>query len=466
VTHWILERLAEFENDAAIIWRDQQFSYGQLCARVGELREELKALGVQPGESVGIYGDYSPNTCMLLLAMIANGNIVVPLTSSMANHKESFLDIAMAGAVFDFANDDTWRFHRRAVAGEHPLLESLKAQQEPGLIVFSSGSTGEYKCSLHNFNKLLTKFQRRRHKLRALTFLLLDHLGGLNTLFYILSNGGTAISINDRSPRAVCEAIERYRVQLLPATPTFLNMLLISEVHKHYDLSSLEMITYGTEPMPATTLEALNKIFPGATLKQTYGLSEIGVLRTRSRDSHSLWVKVGGEGIETKVVDGTLRLRSQSAMLGYLNAPSPFDEEGWYNTQDEVEFDGEYIRFRGRKSEVINIAGLKVFPAEVENVLLQMGNVRDVVVWGKSSPVVGNVVAATVALLEPEDSETFELRMREFCREKLPQHQVPVIVKIEKGELHGDRFKKARNMDSCSANREESSYQYATRLQD
>jgi acyl-CoA synthetase (AMP-forming)/AMP-acid ligase II len=218
--------------------------------------------------------------------------------------------------------------------------------------------------------------------------------------------------------------------------------------------------------MPATTLEALNKIFPGATLKQTYGLSEIGVLRTRSRDSHSLWVKVGGEGIETKVVDGTLRLRSQSAMLGYLNAPSPFDEEGWYNTQDEVEFDGEYIRFRGRKSEVINIAGLKVFPAEVENVLLQMGNVRDVVVWGKSSPVVGNVVAATVALLEPEDSETFELRMREFCREKLPQHQVPVIVKIEKGELHGDRFKKARNMDSCSANREESSYQYATRLQD
>src|SRR5690606_30667815 len=107
--------------------------------------------------------------------------------------------------------------------------------------------------------------------------------------------------------------------------PTFLNFLIASRVYAAHDLSSVELITYGTELMPEATLKQVSEIFPNATLKQTYGLSELGVLRSESRDSGSLWLKVGGSGFETKVVDGILWIRSEANMVGYLNAPSPFD---------------------------------------------------------------------------------------------------------------------------------------------
>ena len=73
-------------------------------------------------------------------------------------------------------------------------------------------------------------------------------------------------------------------------------------------------------------------------------------------------------------------------MTGYLNAPSPFDAEGWFDTQDLVETKGEFIRFLGRRSEVVNVGGQKVYPAEVENVLLQMPNVGDATVAGETTP--------------------------------------------------------------------------------
>ena len=209
-------------------------------------------------------------------------------------------------------------------------------------------------------------------------FLLLDHIGGVNTLFYTLSNGGAVIVPSDRSPVAICDAIERHRVELLPTSPTFLNMLALSGEAERRDLSSLRLITYGTEPMPASTLERACATFPQARLLQTYGLTELGIMRSQSRESNSLWVRIGGEDFEWKVVDGRLWIRAKSAMLGYLNAPSPFDAEGFFDTGDLVETDGEWVRFLGRKSDIINVGGNKVFPAEVESILLEMENVADV----------------------------------------------------------------------------------------
>src|SRR5262249_26068197 len=158
---------------------------------------------------------------------------------------------------------------------------------------------------------------------------------------------------------------------------TFLNLLLLSEAYRCHDLSSLKLITYGTEVMPAPTLERLAAILPGVRLKQTYGLTELGILRSKSRDSGSTWVKVGGEGLETRAADGPLWVRAATAMLGYLNAPSPFDEDGWLDTGDRVEVDGDYVRILGRDSERITVGGEKVYPAEVEDVLLDMENVAD-----------------------------------------------------------------------------------------
>ena len=96
------------------------------------------------------------------------------------------------------------------------------------------------------------------------------------------------------------------------------------------------MVTYGTEAMPESTLKRFHEILPEVKLLQTYGLSEIGIMRSKSLSSDSLWVKIGGEDFQTRVVDGLLEIKAKSAMLGYLNAPSPFTEDGWFKTGDEV----------------------------------------------------------------------------------------------------------------------------------
>ena len=443
-SHWLLERMAHWKNNEAIVWEERSFTYGWMLQTIAYWRDVLNNQDIRPGRIVAIDGDYSPKVCALLLTLIENGNIIVPLTSSIEEKNPKFLDIAEAELILSFDSDDNWELQKRDTLVKHTLLLKLIKQGDPGLVLFSSGSTGESKAAIHNFNKLLEKFKVPGHQLRTIAFLLLDHIGGINGLLYTFSNGGAIIFPKSLTPEVVCQAIQEHRAQLLPTSPTFLNLLLISEQYKNFDLSSLELITYGTEPMPESTLHRLNEIFPNVQLKQTYGLSELGIMRSKSKDSNSLWVKIGGEGFETKVVDGILWIRTQSAMLGYLNAPSPFDEEGWFNTEDVVEVDGEYIRILGRKTEIINVGGEKVYPAEVESVLLQMCNIQDVTVHGEKNPIMGNIVAATVKLFEPEELSSLKKRIREFCSNKLAPYKIPVRIEISEYEQFSARFKKMR----------------------
>jgi acyl-CoA synthetase (AMP-forming)/AMP-acid ligase II len=441
---WLHERLAERGDATALVWREGEYSYRWLADRSASAAAELERRGIGPGSVLALEGDYSPEICAFLLGAIDRDAVAVPLSSAAAASRDRFLAIAEVDAAVAFGAQSERTYEGFPPAHSNPLLSRLRAAGEAGLVLFTSGSSGEPKGALHSFPRLLEKFKTRRPSLRTLAFLLLDHIGGINTLFHILSNGGTVVTCDDRSPDGICAAIERHRVELLPTTPTFLNLLLLSEAHRRHDLSSLRQITYGTEPMPAATLERMRSILPGVRLSQTYGLSELGILRASSRSSDSLWMRLGGEGIETRVVDGTLRIRAASAMLGYLNAPSPFDAEGWFDTQDEVEVDGEFFRVLGRRSEIINVGGQKVYPAEVESVLLTLANVRDVLVRGEPNPITGQIVAAYFNLIEPEDAGSLRRRVREHCRDRVAPHQVPSRVEIVESEQYSKRFKKTR----------------------
>jgi acyl-CoA synthetase (AMP-forming)/AMP-acid ligase II len=428
----------------AVVWRDQMFSYGWLADAVDRWGRSLADAMVAPGTVVSLEGDFSPNAIALLLALVERGCIVVPLTASVETKKPEFLAIAQVEVIASVSANDQARLEPTAARASHELYTGLRSARHPGLVLFSSGSTGASKAAVHDFVPLLEKFRIPRHALRTLTFLLFDHIGGVNTLLYVLSNAGCIVTLQARSPQAVCAAIERHRVQLLPTSPTFINLLLASEAYRDHDLSSLELVTYGTEVMPESTLARFHQLFPRIRLLQTYGLSEVGILRSQSRSSDSLWVKVGGEGFETRVVDGMLQIRAQSAMLGYLNAPSPFTADGWLATGDAVEVDGEYLRIRGRQSEIINVGGEKVYPAEVESVLQCMEGVRDVVVSAEANPITGQIVAAKVRLSTGETLPEFRRRMRLFCQDTLPAFKIPQKVLIVDEETHGERFKKMR----------------------
>jgi acyl-CoA synthetase (AMP-forming)/AMP-acid ligase II len=231
---------------------------------------------------------------------------------------------------------------------------------------------------------------------------------------------------------------------LLPASPTFLNLLLLSEEYRNYDLSSLKLITYGTEPMPLSTLERVKNIFPNIKLLQTYGLIELGVLSSKSKNDNSLWVKVGGEGFETRVVNDMLEIKAYSAMLGYLNAKSPFTDDGWFMTGDQVEVDGEFIKILGRKSEIINVGGEKVYPAEVESVIHELDNVAEVTVFAEKNPILGNIVCARVRLIKQEEIKLFTNRLKTYCKTRLQNFKIPIKVMLVDEIQITDRFKKKR----------------------
>jgi acyl-coenzyme A synthetase/AMP-(fatty) acid ligase len=131
-------------------------------------------------------------------------------------------------------------------------------------------------------------------------------------------------------------------------------------------------------------------------------------------------------------------------MLGYLNAPSPFDAEGYMDTGDQVECRGEWIRVLGRNSEVINVGGHKVAPVVVESALLDMPGVQEAAVRSIAHPVMGQVVAARVRLVETESLREFKTRMRRHCRQLLPPHAIPIKLELTETPLVTERLKRSR----------------------
>lgn len=434
----------EYENEDAVVWQDRTVSYGWLSEEIEGQLEWLSDEDVGSGSVVSLEADFSPRAVATLLALIDRGTVVVPLSSSVDVKKPEFRSTAQVEVMVRIEEDEEPVAERTDRLADHEIYQELRGRGHPGLVLFSSGSTGKSKAAVHDLVPLLEKFHVRRKRMRMITFLLFDHIGGVNTLLYVLSNGGCVVTVPDRSPDGVCHAIEKHRAQILPTSPTFLNLLLLSEAYARHDLSSLELVTYGTEVMPESTLKRCRELFPDVRFLQTYGLSELGILRSKSRSSDSLWVKVGGEGFETRVVDGLLEIRAKSAMLGYLNAESPFTEDGWFRTGDMVEVDGEYLRILGRDSEIINVGGEKVYPAEVESVLQDMPGVAEAVVRGEPNPITGNVVAARVRLTTPESQGEFRKRMRGFCSQRLPRFKIPQKVELSEESMHGSRFKKMR----------------------
>jgi len=429
----------------AIIWNGITITYSDLINKYIIANDFITNNNIKSGEVVSLKSDFTPNTIALLFALINNKNIIVPFNSSIKDSEYIKYEIAdVEKEIFVNTKSDEYNIENKNGKGEHFLYKTIRERKQPGLVLFTSGTSGKPKGAVHDFSKLLEKFNTPRKSLRTVNFLLFDHWGGLNTMFHTLANGGVVLTLKDRQPETICAFIEKHKVELLPASPSFLNLLLISESYKNYDLSSLKLITYGTEPMPQTTLERLKKVFPNVKLQQTYGLIELGVLSSKSKSDNSLWVKIGGDGYQTRVIDGLLEIKADSAMLGYLNAPSPFTEDGWFKTGDQVEVDGEYIKIHGRKSEIINVGGEKVYPAEVESIIQEIGNIAEVTVFGEKNPILGNIVCAKIRLIKDADNKHFITSLKTYCRQKLQPFKVPVKVFIDNEEQFNERFKKRR----------------------
>ncbi len=444
--NFFIETFVLNKNKDCIIFDDKHYKYSEILEAIEFADSKLNELNTKTGEVISIEGDFNPISIGFLFAAIKRNLIIVPLTESVKSKKNEFKTIAQVNYEIIISNDgNLTSISKLNTTVSNELLLTTAAAKKPGLVLFSSGSTGNSKAALHDLIPFLEKFKLKRHSRRAISFLLFDHIGGLNTLLYTLSNGGTLITVSERTPFAVLKAIQNNKVEVLPTSPTFLNLLILSELHNKFDLSSLKLITYGTEMMPSATLTKLRELLPEIELLQTYGLSEVGILRSKSESSDSLWVKIGGDGFETRVVNNMLEIKANSAMLGYLNAPSPFTPDGWFITNDLVEVKGEYFKFLGRKSDIINIGGEKVYPAEVESEILKKEGVIDVIVTAEKNALVGNIIVATVKISESLNENEFRVELKKFLLSNMQSYKVPQKIIFTKSVLHTDRFKRSRN---------------------
>jgi acyl-coenzyme A synthetase/AMP-(fatty) acid ligase len=446
--HWIFDRITAHNNKPFLAHNGTVATYADLAQEIKRV-EAACAGAVPPGAAVALPGDYSTQSIAALLWLFQNKNIIVPMTASTEVDMTERMEQGFCSHIVDCRapSPKLTVMVREQASGTHDLLEKLRKLGHAGLVLFSSGSAGKPKAMIHDLTNLVEVYaDRKSRNLSMIIFLMFDHIGGINTLFNSLASGSFMVAPSRRNAEEVAGLIAKYRVSILPTTPTFLNLLLLADAHRTHDLSSLKIITYGTEPMPESLLIKLREAFPKVRFLQTFGTSETGISRTDSKSSGSLFMKLDDPDIEHKVVDGELWLRSKTQILGYLNhSMDSFTPDGWFRTGDKVEVDDAgYIRIIGRAKEMINVGGEKVTPAEVESVILEVPSVADCTVYGQPSPITGQIVAAKVALKAGASAPEAKSAIRAHCAAKLARYKIPVKITFVDAALFGERFKKKR----------------------
>lgn len=403
---WIREKLANYSDRIACHEAGRSWSYTEFLQLIEAAAAKLPSKGtavieVQPATTI--------EGLATLLAIAESGHIALPLPAD---------------------SPETEQANMRQVAQSSPLYNRLEGS---GLVLFSSGTSGEPKGMLHNFDALLDRYQNLGLRNdRSLLLLLIDHIGGLDSAFRCLFAGSTLVIPDGRTPEAAGVAIANHKVNVLPASPTFLNLMLLAHIPEKHDLSSVEIVAYGAEAMPQQVLTRLHKALPHAQLQQKFGTSETGAIRIKSADNESLFFRIEDLDTKWKIVDDELWLKTPSRIVGYLNANDDnLEADGWYRTGDLVETgDHENLRIIGRASALINVGGQKVHPSEVEAVLITIEGIKAVHVYGKEDSITGSAVACEIVVSEDRDLRAWKRAIRNHCRGKLAPWKIPSNIQI------------------------------------
>ena len=434
------------DNDqTAIIYDGKKYSYNELYIKIKEIENFIEGK-IKSGEVVAILADYSFVSIALFFALYENKNIIAPITSTSKKEIDGKVKESFSTKIINLENEKLVITNIKSEAS-HKIINGLQTSKCAGLILFSSGSTGTPKAMIHNLDTLVDSYGDKKQKqINMLVFLMFDHIGGINTMLNILSMNATMIIPQNRNADDICKLIEEYKIAVLPSSPTFLNLILINRSYEKYDLSSLRMITYGTETMPEGLLGRLKAVFSKVKFLQTFGTSETGIAVTSSKSSSSTFMKIDDENLEYKIVDNELWLRSKTQILGYLNrSMESFTNDGWFKTGDLVELDNEgFIKIIGRNKEIINVGGQKVLPSEVESVLLGMDEIEDCLVYGEQNAITGQSVSCDVVLKSGVEADGLKILVRKFCKDKLDNFKIPTRVNVVQKTEFTERFKKSR----------------------
>ena len=472
--HQLLIESARYGDAEYLVCDDLRLTFAEHLARVASLAQEFRArYGIGEGDRVAILSANNAEWIMTFWAATALGAITVGM-NSLWSAREIAYGVELSEPKLIVADGP-----RRELLGavdvpvlstevDIPALSTARpgaelpvpdvGEDDPAVILFTSGTTGRPKGATHSQRNMVAAvdFHRFNDALAAelgrppsaRRFLLatpLFHIAALHNLAVPrLAFGDTAVITTGRFDiDRVLRLIERERLTNWGAVPTMVSRLVEHDLSA-YDLSSLQTISVSSAPSSAALKERLRQVLPaaGRSLGTTYGLTEsssaatlataadlaerpdtvgtaVPTMRVEVRDEVGRPVPDG--------VEGEIYVRGPLVMLGYWNNPeataATIDETGWMATGDLGTMEDGYLRISSRRSDLILRGGENVYPAEVEDVLVEHPSVRECIVVGTEHADYGEEVCAVVVV--DSDAPVTEEELAGYMTERIARYKVP-----------------------------------------
>ena len=328
------------------------------------------------------------------------------------------------------------------VTAGRPAPAAAKARTERATewLMLTSGTSGVPKIVSHTLEGLtgaiVADSPARSGPAVWATFYDIRRYGGLQIFLRAIVGGGSMVLSEPGEPLA--DYIARLRaagVSQISGTPSHWRKLLMSGSVAGF---SPRYVRLSGEIADQAVLDGLSRAFPAASIGHAYASTEAGVGFAVNDGLEGFPATMIGDnrgGVEMKVEDGSLRIRSTRTARAYVgpNVAALADAEGFVDTGDMVELRGNRYHFVGRRGGIINIGGLKVHPEEIEAVINRHAEVSMSRAKSRRSPITGAIVVADVILAEGSDSSrSGEIREQILadCRASLPSYKVPAVIRF------------------------------------
>lgn len=471
----IIERAAKlFPDKAAIIFKEKQITYSQLNSAANRLANAMMANGIKPGDRVALYLPNVPEFAICYFAALKTGAIAVSVNPMLKSYDLKYI-LDDSGAVMLFTVGDLLENlqqdqheHLKQVIvcqgdrGNYPALEEWLGQSadgmatadlnpdDPASILYTSGTTGFPKGATLTHGNIVSNAWTTVHHSgftpddRMALFLPLFHVFGQNFIMNGTFTACATLVIYHRFvPDLVLDSIGRDRVTMFFAVPTIYIALLHADLSK-YDMSSIRYDFSAASTMPREISAQWTEQF-GRPVFEGYGLTECSPFACYNHDFRHKFGSVGTpvENFEIKIFDdsdqqvpmgqwGEICIRGPGVMQGYWNRPEETQKalkSGWLHSGDIGYLDDEgYVFIVDRVKDMINAAGFKIWPAEVEQFLYTHPAIKEIAVYGIPHPEKGEIVRAAAVLkgdasAKPED-------IMSYCRKHLAAYKVPTVVTI------------------------------------
>jgi acyl-CoA synthetase (AMP-forming)/AMP-acid ligase II len=460
-------------NKTALVMGEDALDYAGLNARTNRLAHGLLALGVRPGERIGLLAENSLDFVVVVLACAKVGAILVPYNFRYSVDEIGFVSthaapvLLFAGPGYEdraaqalAASGGRARVVACAGQGHGTLADLVQGQPvtEPpvtvdpetaAMIIYTSGTTGFPKGVLFSHRAYLTNHLAiafacdLRHDDVALVALPLFHNGGLNAvLLPTLLVGATAVVAGKGFvPAEQLELVARHRVTATMWVPTMLAMLVDDPAGQGQDVSSLSKIWYGSSPISPPVLARARQRF-GAGFYQLYGMCEIGMTSVLQPQDHATHAHCTGREMfcaDLRLVDDAGRevavgevgeivsAARPMGMIGYWADEAATKETmqgGWIRTGDVARNEGDgFFTIVDRKKDMIISGAENIYPKEIENVLAEHPAVLEVACFGIPDERWGEAVAAAVVLRPGQAAGADALA--DFCTGRIAAYKKP-----------------------------------------